>query len=113
MLPQRYRLPLRELHHFFSLARKKKTPFFVAYSLKQNSIEKKEKGFSRFVIVVSKKIVAKASQRAKIKRKVRTIIVSTIGKTPAGFDVVLRVTRNIAEIDQETLKKEIFVALEQ
>lgn len=76
MFERKFRLP----KGYFKSEKVLSSPF---YSLK---LAKNGMPFSRFGIVVSKKIDKRATTRNKIKRKFRTCIERTFGKIVGGYD---------------------------
>ncbi len=70
-------------------------------------------GFNRFAIVVSTKISKKATERNKIKRRLREILRLENGFLKAGYDLVIVALPNIINIKQPELKNEIIKTLQK
>lgn len=78
------------------------TPFFLLKYIRNNSEN------DRYGFVVSKKVSKKATERNKIKRRLRAIIQKTEHKAQQGRDIVFMVkkaavTASFGEIKEETL----------
>lgn len=97
MLNRKYRLPKG---HFKS----EKILSYPAFVLK---IAKNGKDFSRFTFVVSKKIDKRATERNRIKRKLRRCIEDKIGEIAKGYDFLFIMKENIKEKNycEEVLSK--------
>jgi ribonuclease P protein component len=84
----------------------KKGKFLKGEGIILNFLQNK-KTQSRFGIVVSQKISKKASERNKIKRRIRAAIFEKIPNLKSNFDVVIIATPSIKNESFQTIKKTI------
>ena len=66
---------------------------------------------SRFGFVVSNKVSKKATERNKIKRRLRSVIEADLEQIAAGYDIVFIVAPKIIELDFNSIKEEAETAL--
>lgn len=76
---------------------------FRVFSLKNNSLG------LRFTVIVSKKISPLATQRNKIKRIIREILIKNKGNIPLNLDLLIIINNsNVFKIKKEELEKDFF-----
>lgn len=63
--------------------------------------------FSRFGIVISKKVSKKAVERNKIKRRAREAARTLYEKAPKGYDIVINIKRDAKEASFQDISKEL------
>ena len=74
---------------------------------------KNEFDYPRFAIIVSNKISRKATERNRIKRRLREIIRLVIPKLPQDIDLIVLTRPGIKEIDYEEMKKRVHTCLKK
>ena len=68
---------------------------------------------SRALIVVSKKVAKKAVVRNRIRRRMAAILAEDWATVPPGYDIVITVRTDMAELPPTELKRAIAAALQQ
>ncbi len=63
--------------------------------------------FSRFAIIISKKIAKKAVDRNRVKRQISEIIRQRLAKIKTGFDLVIIVKKDVLDQSSDVLAKEL------
>lgn len=76
-----------------------KRSLFILLGIKKNDLN-----YSRFGIIVSKKIAKKAVVRNKIKRKIREILRNRIKEIDRGYDVVIIPSKEIVDKNYQEIK---------
>lgn len=85
MLPRRFRLSKsKDIKQVFRLGRT-----FRFGDVRIKILPRHEKGFSRFAVVVSTAISKKATDRNKIKRRIRHALVEFLPSIQPGYDVII------------------------
>ncbi len=75
---------------------------FILFGFKENNLD-----YSRFGIIISKKISNKAVVRNKIKRRIREIVRNKIDQIKKGFDIIIVPYKGIEEKSFQEIEKEI------
>ncbi|MGC8775769.1 MAG: ribonuclease P protein component [Minisyncoccia bacterium] len=104
MLPKKNRINLKNLNNFLLIKPQKikKTPYFDLFIYQNNILE------NRCGVLLSKKIITKATQRNKIKR----IIFSIVSKlSNQSKDFLFKPKPEILKINKNELKKIILLNL--
>jgi ribonuclease P protein component len=92
----------------FPFARRLHSPVEFKRALQHNSLtnkwvalhtEKNDEGYERLGIIVSKRLVAKAVARNRLKRTIREVFRQNYSDTGSALNVVVRIRRNISETD--------------
>lgn len=106
MLSQKHRLTKQK---DFDIVFKHGSSFFV----RELGIKcaKNNSGHSRFGFIVSNKIAKKATERNKIKRRLREVIRLVLPKIKKGIDVVVIARPGIGELEYKEIEKQVMVCL--
>ena len=108
MLAKTYRLAKRsDFDHLFKCGKKINFPIFTIRYL-DNGLNK-----SRFAVVVSNKISKKATERNKIKRRVREIIRTNLSNFRQHSDLLISVLPPIKSLDYSELREKTINILQK
>lgn len=100
MFPKKFRFKSRLGDNFFANAQRIYSPLFVLYS------QKREDNQVKVAVIVPKKHASKATERSKIKRKMRNGLTPHLAKIE-GLNLVLYLKRSVTEKNEEDFNKEI------
>ncbi len=100
MLPLKHRLMLRHFPEFFSQSKKLYSPLYTVFYLKAEAV------VSTGVVIVPKKIVAKAAYRNKLKRQTLEVLYPLL-KEKQNVQIAIRVKRPLTALDLQALRQDI------
>ncbi len=101
MLPRTNRLPVKAIHELKRIGKLYKG-FFLGVLVAKNNLRE-----SRAAIVVSTKVSKKASERNRIKRIIRSFLISGFVNKVGGYDILILVKSNIVDKGNDQIKQDL------